>query len=518
MPLTFLNWLLALSPVIVVLVLMLGLDWGGSKAGPVGWAVAVAVGAVHFGAGISLLAYSQVKGLLLTLDVLYVIWNAVLLFHVFDQAGAVEVIARRLPSLTGDRLMQALLLGWVFASFLQGFGGFGVPVAVVAPLLVGIGFSPLDAVVMSSIGHGWAVTFGSLALAFQALIATSGLPGQQLAPESAWLLGVAGLFSGGVVAHVHGGWRSVLRATPALLILGLVMGGVMYALATSGLWTLGSTAAGLAGLAVGVLVARLPLYRADDRAQAADPEQGGPSLAMAMVGYAVLIVIAFALNALPPVEALFNRVVLSIDFPELATAYGWINPAGPGRRISIFGHTGAILFYTSAITYGIYRLSGYYRPGALGRIAGKMVKGAAPASLGILALVEMAVVMTHAGMTDVLARGLSAGIGLRVYPLVAPFIGALGAFMTGSNTNSNVVFAALQQQTADLLGLSVTLILAAQTAGGAVGSVLAPAKLIVGCSTVGLAGDEGRALAATLGYGLFVLAAIAAAVWLAAML
>ena len=86
----------------------------------------------------------------------------------------------------------------------------------------------------------------------------------------------------------------------------------------------------------------------------------------------------------------------------------------------------------------------------------------------------------------------------------------LGAFMTGSNTNSNVVFAPLQQQAAELLGISVAVILAAQTTGGALGSMLAPAKLIVGCSTAGLAGQEGKVLKKTLAPGLIIAGVVGA--------
>ena len=104
-----------------------------------------------------------------------------------------------------------------------------------------------------------------------------------------------------------------------------------------------------------------------------------------------------------------------------------------------------------------------------------------------------------------------------LYPLVAPYIGMLGAFMTGSNTNSNVVFAPLQKQAAELLLISVPIILAAQTTGGALGSMLAPAKLIVGCSTAGLAGQEGRVLKKTLLPGLLITGVVGilalAAIW-----
>jgi lactate permease len=125
-------------------------------------------------------------------------------------------------------------------------------------------------------------------------------------------------------------------------------------------------------------------------------------------------------------------------------------------------------------------------------------------------MVGMAVTMQHAGMTNLLARGMAAVAG-PAFPFVSSFIGALGAFMTGSNTNSNVVFAGLQDQVAALLGMSPLIILAAQTTGGAIGSAFAPAKIIVGCSTVDGAAGEGDVLRSVMRYGLVIIAVIALA-------
>jgi lactate permease len=127
-------------------------------------------------------------------------------------------------------------------------------------------------------------------------------------------------------------------------------------------------------------------------------------------------------------------------------------------------------------------------------------------------MVGMAVTMEHAGMTHLLADGIARVAG-PAFPLTAPFVGALGAFMTGSNTNSNVIFGDLQQSVAGLIGVSPLVILAAQTAGGAIGSAFAPAKVIVGCSTVDA--EEGAALQAVMRYGLaivFILALTTGAV------
>ena len=137
------SWLLALSPIVAVLVLMVGFKWGGSKAGPVGWLVALVVGLLFFGLTPQALFYSQIRALLLSLYVLYIIWMALVLYHVVNEAGAIEVIGRTISRLTKDRVLQLLILSWGLSTFLQGVAGFGVPIAVVAPLLIVMGFSPV---------------------------------------------------------------------------------------------------------------------------------------------------------------------------------------------------------------------------------------------------------------------------------------------------------------------------------------------------------------------------------------
>jgi lactate permease len=166
-----------------------------------------------------------------------------------------------------------------------------------------------------------------------------------------------------------------------------------------------------------------------------------------------------------------------------------------------------MLFYAAVVAYMLYARAGRYSHGSTRRILSSTVQRVMASSLGILAMVSMAVIMSHAGMTEVLATGLATGVS-GLFPVASPWIGALGAFMTGSNTNSNVVFASLQLRTAELLGLSIPLILAAQTAGGALGSVIAPTKIVVGASTAGMGGKEGLILRHLLGYTAVLIALV----------
>ena len=490
MELSLVNWLLALMPVLAVLVLMVGLGWGGSKAGSAGFLTALALSLTVFGADLSLVAVALGKSLLLAADVLYIVWMALFFYSVTHESGSVALIGRSLPRLTADRAAQSLLISWVFVSLLQGVGGFGVPIAVVAPLLVGLGYSATQAVIMAALGHGWAVTFGSLGTSFVALTAVTGLPGEALAHDSSLILSLACFISGALVAYVSAGWAGVLRSLPMLLLVGAAMGFTQWWMATQGLWTLGSTSGALAGALVGVLFALSPLHRRSAREQPARDEEPR-RIALALAAYLILLLMAFSAKLIAPLAALLDRLRIAIDFPAASTALGWHVDAEPGRVISVFGHAGAILFYAGFIAYLLYRRAGYFQSQTVWRDIWRNVsRSAKKSSLSILALVAMASLMTHTGMTQIIARGISEAFSAQLYPLVAPFIGTLGAFMTGSNANSNVVFGALQQETANLLALSVPVILAGQTAGGSLGSVLAPAKIIVGCSTVGLGGQE----------------------------
>ncbi len=481
-------FLLSLLPILLILVLMVGFRWGAVRAGGLGYVSALAIAVLFFGAGPQVLLYAHARALLLALDVLLIIWAAFLLYRVVDEAGAIRAIGQSLPHLTGDPGMQALLIGWVFASFLQGVGGFGVPVAVIAPILVGLGFTPLSAVIIPSVGHGWAVTFGSLGSSFQALLAATGLPDTLLAPPAALFLSLSALPVGLMVAHAACGWKGAIRLVVPVVFLGAGMGVVQFLVVKAGFWTIGAFMGGIAGLAIGVPLARRYRGKRGDNGKL-----DRKTLAIALSGYAILVAITLGIQLIPAVSEFLGKAVIQAHFPELVTGLGYVTPAGASRKIPLFRHAGASLAYASILAYLVYRSAGLYQAGAARRILAGTVKRVMPSSLSVLLMISMATIMENAGMTDTLARGLAQGVGA-LFPAVAPWIGAIGAFMTGSNTNSNVVFGALQMQTASLLNLPAVVILAAQTSGAALASVMAPAKVIVGASTANMQGQEGDIL------------------------
>ncbi len=505
---TLLDTLLATLPILLILILMLGLRWNAARAGAAGWGLTLLLAILVFGAGTRLLLLAHVKALLLSLDVLWIIWNAFLLYRVADEAGAIQILSEAIPRLTTERGMQALLIGWAFASFLQGVGGFGVPTAVAAPLLVGLGFQPVAAVAIPSLGHAWSVTFGSLASSFQALLSATDLTWQVLAPAAGAFLGIACFACGLVVAHLAGGWGSMRRQFMRILAMAVAMGGTQYLLAVNGMWTIAGLGGGSAGLAIGLLLATASKTGRDPGSRVQLDRQ----LLLALSGYIALVLITLLIRT-PAIYDQLDYLTIRIYFPELTTRLGYSTSAGYGRQIDPLRHAGSILAYSSLFTYWLYRRSGLlkYRSGRT--IIADTVRRMAQSSFGILMLVSMAIIMSHSGMTESMANGIAAGVG-RLFPLASPFIGALGAFMTGSNTNSNVVFAQLQLRTAQVLGMSVPIILAAQTTGGALGSVIAPAKIIVGTVTAGLKGKEGEVMRRMAGYTILLVALFGLLAWL----
>ncbi len=481
-------FILAISPILVILLLMVGFRWGASRAGGAGYLTAILVAWIWFGINPETLSYAHAKAVFLILDVLLIIWTAFLLFRVVDEAGGIKILSKSLPYLTADKGMQALIIGWIFASFLQGVGGFGVPVAVIAPILVGLGFSPLSAVVIPSLGHSWAVTFGSLGASFNAMMAATGLDWQVLASPAAIFLGITGICVGFAAAYAAGGWKTIRRLALPIFIIGVVMSTAQYLTVTLGFWSIGGLIGGTTGLLIGIPLAWK--YKGNGKSPG---KLDWKPLLISLAGYGVLVVLTLLIQLVPPLNRFLSQVQFGFEFPATRTLAEYMVPAGPGRQITIFRHAGMILLVSSAAAYLIFKSAGWYEAGSLSRILGSTGKRVISSSVGITSIVMMAVIMQHAGMTDTLARGFSSSLGW-FFPAFSPWIGALGAVMTGSNANSNLVFSLLQLRTAELLGLPAAIILAAQTTGGALGSVIAPTKIIVGASTAGLEGQEGDIL------------------------
>jgi len=496
MEINLINWLLAAGPIILFLAVMLGFKWGGSRAGALSWLATVVTAVLFFGVRFDLIAYTYSKAFFLSLDVLLIIWTALLLYILTEQAGTISKIGSWLTHLTSDKAMHGIFLGWLFPSFLQGMGGFGVPVAVAAPLLVSTGFNPIQAIVMSSIGHAWGVTFGSMASSYQSMMAVTNLPGELLAPATAVMLGILAFISGLLVTFVADGLHGLKRAFPTTALISAILAGGQYLLSTSGLWIIAVTVPALIALIVTYFLI------AGKKSKAESSPVSQKDLLLSLLPYVILVSLTLLFNLVDGIKATLGQVKFELLFPEITTTLGDITPAGPGRAIKILTHPGTIILLSAMITYLVFRATGLLKKKDLPIVIKKTAKSSTNTTITIFAMVGIATIMSHTQMIEILALGISRAFGQAIFPLVSPFIGALGAFITGSNSNSNVLFAALQMRTAELLGLSVPMILAAQTAGGAMGSMMAPAKVILGCATVGLNNQEGEVIGKILIYGI----------------
>jgi lactate permease len=287
-----------------------------------------------------------------------------------------------------------------------------------------------------------------------------------------------------------------------ILLLGTIMSGVQYGVAAAGMVPLSGFLAGLAGLVAGVMVGR------DAQGRAASAPNASALRRLFCIYLAVAVLMALV-TLVPALRETAQHFSWKPQFPATTTHTGFAFPASAGAVLRPLSHPG-VLIALAALGVLLFR---HEERSRLPAVAQATWRSAGPASAGILTMVGLAALMEQAGMTQLLAQQTSELAG-RTYPFFAPAIGVLGAFATGSNNNSNVMFAPLQKQVALSLELAPAIIVAAQTSGGSLGSLLAPAKIIVGCATVDLPGQEGQVLRKTLPWGLAITALLGLLTWL----
>jgi len=501
--LTFLNWTAAFLPIVMVLLFMMVFRWSGGRAGGMGWLLTCVLAFSFFGADLGLLAAGSLKGLWTTVFILYIIWGAMALYNVVDRVGGFKTIAGTFTSLTrGHRTLQLLVIGWAFPSFLQGVCGFGTPVAVAAPLLVGLGFSPVTATAAALLGHAWAVTFGSLGSSYGALLRMTGLSPDGLALWSSLFLGFSCMVTGLSICFLHQGRKGLREGGPAALTMALAMGGTLILVANWVSPFVGSVVAGVTGLVVGGLV--LPntrWYRSYGRSGQDPQPHDGLTFSQAFTPYYLLVGLVLAVY-LTPLKKMLSQISVGLPFPRTATLFGFTNQAtGSYAPIKVLTTPGTLIFISVVLSIGCFACKGLWKPGYGRDVVVKVVWQAIPATVTVMTMSMMAVVMMESGMTVLLAEG-TAEFARRAYPVVAPFIGVLGAFMTGSNTSSNILFGAFQRDVAGALGISTWIIASLQTTGGALGNAISPMNVALGTGVTGIAGREGEIIKKAIGYSL----------------
>ena len=529
------QWLMALVPVITVLVLMMFLHWSGGKAGSFSWILASIISIIVFGANLKLLAFASLKGLWTTVFILYIIWGAMALFNIVDNIDGFKVIADRFTRLTGgDKLLQLLVVGWGLTSFIQGVTGFGTPIAVAALLLVGLGFSPVIATAASLMGHAWAVTFGSLGSSYGVLVKLTSLDPSGLAFWSSLFLGISCVITGLSISFLYDGWKGLKHGLPAVLVMGISMGATLIITENFILPYIESLVAGTVGMLLGAFVLpKMRWYNSSAKSSKADldeidinvskakekndseskdseskendnlksGENEGQNVGFhtAFTPYYILLTLVFIIY-LSPLKDILAQVQISFSFPRTATSLGFVNKAVESYSpISILTTPGTLIFLSAIMSILFYKYKGLWKKEYSKGIMSSIASQALPSTITVMTMSMMSVVMMEAGMINLLARG-TAMMAESIYPIVAPFIGILGAFMTGSNTSSNILFSAFQRDVAEIIGINSLIIASLQTTGGALGKIIAPSGIALGTAVTSIVGREGEIIKKTIGY------------------
>ena len=470
------NAILAASPILVVLFLMLGFRVSAASAGSSGLLLALYLASTRPEAlqGWAFLG-PFVESAFLTATILWILLPALAIYHLQAATGAIDVLRDALSRLTADRMLLAILIGWFFALFLEGVAGFGTPIALAAPLLVGIGFAPVQAVAIALIGHAGGVAFGAVGTPVLAQTELTGVGAEAIArwtgPLNALL---AATMIGFVVQAARpgdGGGRAAWMWPALATLLYAAPMAAMAAFVGPELPTIGGALIGVAAFAVAVRLR----------------EGGTGTVAFGALGKAAapyLAVIAFILvtRLVPMLRE--NLEVVMLEWTWLDGFTGSFRP--------LF-HPGTMLFAGLLVGAIIQQA----RFGEIGAALGAAAKRLILVALALFFMLSLARVMLHAGMIDTLAVAAGTTTG-PAWPLIAPAVGVLGSFVTGSATASNVLFTNLQATTAAELGLPAVEMMAAQGVGAAVGNILSPLNVIAGAATVGLVGREGSIMRLTL--------------------
>jgi lactate permease len=472
---------LALSPVALLALLVLR-GQPLTRSALVATALAAVLAVAVFGLDVGELVVGAARGAWTGAWILAIVLPALLLFEVLERSGALGQLADAAGRLAPTPGRQRLLLGWILPSFLQGAAGFGTPIAMVAPMLLRLGMTPVAALATSLIGYQWAVTFGSMGSSYFMAAGTARL-GDAAAGSFALRTGVV-LAVNCVVAGllVLGARREDRRDVPVTLFLGAVMGGTLVAVVVVQP-ALGSVVAGLAGL----LVASVVLPRGG--------RPGGRALVHAALPYLVLTGLVVVAFGVAPVRALLERVPeVAPVLPGSQAAFGHVNPEAavtPGFRPLL--HPWLYLLVAAGVGVLAYRRQGWWPAGTTAATLRSWEARSTTVAASIVTLTVLASVMTEAGMIAAVAVAAAAVLGLG-FVLVSPLLGTFGTVLTGSTTASNALFSALQADVAERLGVAVPALLSGQTAGGNIGNALSPVNIAVGAAVVGASGREGAVI------------------------
>ncbi|EGQ7644148.1 TPA: L-lactate permease [Vibrio cholerae] len=526
--------LVAFSPIVVAAILLVGLNWPAKKAMPVAFALTVAIALIFWDMSANRVIASVLQGLGITVSVLWIVFGAIFLLNTLKYTGAITTIRNGFTNISPDRRVQAIIIAWCFGSFIEGASGFGTPAAIAAPLLVAIGFPALAAVLMGMMIQSTPVSFGAVGtpiiVGVNKGLDTHNITEALIANGSNWDVYLQQITTSVALIHASVGtlmpilmammltrffgknrsWTEGLDILPFAIFSGLAFT-VPYAL--TGVF-LGpefpSLMGGLVGLAIVVTAAKkgflVPKTKWDFR-----PENEWPaewlgslkmdlddvkakpmSLALAWAPYVLLAVILVASR----VSADFKALLLGIkvSFSNI------LGETGISTAIEPLYLPGGILVFVALIAV----LTQARSLAPMGKAFGESTKTLIGAGFVLVFTIPMVRIFINSGVNGadlasmpVTTANFAAGLVGDAFPMLSATVGALGAFIAGSNTVSNMMFSQFQFEVAQTLTISSVVIIALQAVGAAAGNMIAIHNVVAASATVGLLGREGATLRKT---------------------
>jgi len=543
--------LVAMLPLLALFVLLGGLRMAAWKAALISLAVSLAVAMFAYGmpAGQALLAGTEGAAFGL-FPIMWIVLNGIWIYNMTVVTGHSEVPRRSFAKVSDDQRIQAIIVAFCFGALLEALAGFGTPVAITSVMLIGLGFKPIKAAVVALLANTAPVAFGSLAVPITTLATVTGLPEHSLAQIVGRQTPLLALFVPMALVFVIDRWKGVRETLPATLTGGITFAVAQFATANFVSTQLTDIVAALAAGASVVLLLRVwhpagryveapeagtvasPVgtpARTDARVGGSGSGPTGPSSGPAaeagardqshsdssgevLRAYApyIIIIVVFSLAALvtPVKDFLANRTV-AFQWPglDLLTAKG--KPSAlPTFKFNWLAAAGTLLVFSGLLSIPFTGIS-----------AAKAFKAYLAtldqlkfAIVTVMAVLGLAYVMNSSGQTGTLGIWM-AGIG-SAFAILSPILGWLGVAVTGSDTSSNSLFGALQVSAATKVGLSPTLMAAANSSGGVLGKMISPQNLAIAAAAVGMSGKEGDIFRKVIGWSLGLLLVMCVLVFL----
>lgn len=526
--------LLASLPIVVAVVLMVFLNKPAKIAMPVSWLLAVILAGLVWGMNAQWLAGASVFGALNAFNILIIVFGAILLMNTLKDSGAIRTINRTFHGISPDRRIQAIIIAFLFGAFIEGAAGFGTPAALAGPLMVGLGFPPLAAAAMALVANSTPVSFGAVGTPIIGGVSSVlGSPNIVAQIEGAGLTTAQFLHQVGIwaaIPHAVVGvflpllvvslltklfganrtFKEGLEVAPFAIFAGLSFTVPYVLIAIFVGPELPSLLGGLIAIGIcvpaakaGFLQPKTPWEFANRSAWDSSwvgtlepgtedaQTEGDLSPIVAWMPYILVSFILVFTRVIGPVQAALRSEAVTIRWSgvlgtNLNYALQWAYLPGTVAFILV-----------AVITFGLHKMKG----DVIKATVQHSIKQVIPAAIALAFAVGMVQVMLNSGNNPTGQPGMMVVISTAagnafagVWTMFAPFIGVLGAFMSGSNTVSNILFSGFQYGVADQVGISKIVVVGLQVVGGAAGNMICVHNVVAACTTVGVLGSEGKVI------------------------